>query len=192
MPKKKTKKQLKVLLHTCCAPCTTYVKKALEEMGFKVTGFWYNPNIHPYTEYEKRLSTMKLYSALANLEMVYADLYDIENFFDVIFGQKDKRCLFCYILRLHKAAAYAKKHGFDAFTTTLLVSPDQKHDLIKEAGRIVAKKIGIEFLYKDFRKGFSEGRRMANTMNLYKQDYCGCLYSERDKFRRAKAREQTS
>ena len=186
MPRKtkKYKKQVKVLLHTCCAPCTTYVHKALTDMGFKVKGFYYNPNIQPFTEYERRLITMKLYSALANLDMVYVDLYDIENFFDVIFRKKDKRCLYCYILRLHKAAAYAKKHGFDAFTTTLLVSPQQKHSLIKQAGRIVAKKFGIEFLYKDFRKGFSEGRRMANLMNLYKQQYCGCVYSERDRFKK--------
>ncbi|KPJ69389.1 hypothetical protein AMJ44_03900 [candidate division WOR-1 bacterium DG_54_3] len=188
--KKKTSKAPKVLLHTCCAPCTTAVYQDLKKTGFDVTGFFYNPNIHPYTEYEKRLLTMKLYAALANLKMVYVDLYDIENFFDIIFKKKDKRCLYCYILRLHKTAAYAKKHGFDCFTTTLLVSPSQKHAYIKQAARIVAKKYGVEFLYKDFRKRFSEGRHMAKHMNLYRQRYCGCIYSERDRFRPACRRGQ--
>ncbi len=187
--KKKTSKAPKVLLHTCCAPCTTYVYDNLRKSGFNVTGFFYNPNIHPYTEYEKRLLTMKLYAALANLKMVFVDLYDIENFFDIIFRKKDKKCLYCFILRLHKAAAFAKRRGYDCFSTTLLVSPYQKHDLIKEAGRLVAKKFGIDFLYKDFRKGYHLSRRMAGQMNLYRQKYCGCIYSERDRFRKTKIKK---
>ena len=191
MKKRKAKKisrPPKVLLHTCCAPCTTAVYEDLKKSGFDVTGFFYNPNIHPYTEYEKRLMTMKLYSALANLKMVYVDLYDIEDYFDIIFKKGDKRCLYCFILRLHRAAHYARKEGFDCFTTTLLVSPYQNHDYLREAGKIVAKKYGIEFLYKDFRKLYKEGRQTARQMNLYSQKYCGCIYSERDRFRKVKSK----
>jgi len=182
--RKKASKPLKVLLHTCCAPCTTTVYQDLKKAGLDVTGFFYNPNIHPYKEYERRLLTMKLYAALANLKMMYVDLYDIENFFGIIFKKGDKKCLYCYILRLHKAAAYAKKKKFDCFTTTLLVSPYQNHGFVKEAGKIVAKKFGIEFLYKDFRKTYPEGRTISRKMNLYLQKYCGCIYSDRDRFRK--------
>ncbi len=179
------KKQDKILLHTCCAPCTTYVFKKLSEEGFKTTGFFYNPNIHPYTEYEKRLMTMKLYSLATNFDVKYLDIYDIENYFRIIYGKGDKRCLYCYMLRLHKVATYAKKNGYSTFTTTLLVSPYQKHDWVKQAGRLVSKKIDIPFFYEDFRKGYKESRELAREMNLYRQQYCGCIFSERDRFWKA-------
>jgi predicted adenine nucleotide alpha hydrolase (AANH) superfamily ATPase len=172
----------KVLLHTCCAPCTTYVHKSLVKDGYGVSGFFYNPNIHPYTEYEKRLTAMKLYSIEKELHLIYADLYDIENFFEIIYKKGDKRCLYCYMLRLHKTASHAKKDRFNYFSTTLLLSPYQQHDLLKEAGEIVSKKIGIPFLYKDFRPGYKESIELSKSMGLYRQKYCGCLYSERERF----------
>lgn len=171
-----------MLLHTCCAPCTTYVREALEKEGFKVEGFFYNPNIHPYTEYEKRLMAMKLYAVEKNFSVVYDEQYDIDNFFDITFKKGEKRCLYCYMLRLHKAATYAKKHGYDYFSTTLLLSPYQQHDLLKEAGELVGKKIGIPFLYRDLRGGYLVSVRLSKEMNLYRQKYCGCLFSERDRF----------
>ncbi len=181
MPKTKGKK---LLLHTCCAPCTTFVRGALEKEGYDVTGFFYNPNIHPYTEYEKRLTAMKLYSIETDFTVVYLDLYDIDNFFEMIFKKSEKRCLYCYMLRLHRTAAYAKEKGFDRFSTTLLLSPYQQHDLIAEAGNIVSKKIGIPFLYRDFRPGYKKSVEISKEMNLYRQKYCGCLYSERDRYRK--------
>lgn len=177
------KKGGKVLLHTCCAPCTTYVRKELEGEGFDLTGYFYNPNIHPYTEYEKRLTAMRLYSIQTDFPVIFDDEYDIENFFEITFKKGDKRCLYCYMLRLHKAASMAKKLKFDAFSTTLLLSPYQQHELIKEAGEIVAKKIGIPFLYKDLRAGYPESVRLSREMNLYRQKYCGCLFSERDRYK---------
>jgi len=172
----------KVLLHTCCAPCTSYVHPRLEKEGFELTGYFYNPNIHPYTEYEKRLMAMKLYAVEKNFNVIYDEQYDIENFFDITFKKGDKRCLYCYMLRLHKAASYAKKHDFDRFSTTLLLSPYQKHDLLREAGEIVSKKIDIPFLYMDLRPGYPESIKISKEMNLYRQKYCGCLFSERDRF----------
>lgn len=179
---KRSEKGRKVLLHTCCAPCTSYVHPQLIKEGYDVTGYFYNPNIHPYTEYEKRLMAMRLYAVEKDFPVIYDEQYDIENFFDITFKKGDKRCLYCYMLRLHKAAAYAKKKGFDHFSTTLLLSPYQKHDLLAEAGEIVAKKIGIPFLYRDFRPGFPESVRVSREMNLYRQKYCGCLFSERERF----------
>jgi len=158
----------KLLLHTCCAPCTTYVHNDLVHDGFDVTGFFYNPNIHPYTEYEKRLTTMKLYSIQKEFPVIYLDLYDIENFIDITLKKGDKRCLYCYTLRLHEAAKFAKKNNFNSFSTTLLVSPYQKHDLIYEAGNIVSKKIDIPFFYKDFRPGYKKGVQISKEMNLYR------------------------
>jgi len=183
MPKKSAKGK-KVLLHTCCAPCTTYVHPELLKDGHDVTGFFYNPNIHPFTEYDRRLMTMRLYSLEKDLPMVYLDNYDIENFFDIIFKKGDKRCLYCFELRLHVAAQYAKEKKFDAFTTTLLLSPYQKHDLLHEAGSIVSRKVGIPFLYKDFRSGYQESIKISKGMNLYRQKYCGCVYSERDRHKK--------
>jgi len=176
----------KVLLHCCCAPCTTYVHKELLKEGYDVTGFFYNPNIHPFAEHDRRITTMRLYALERELGMVYDESYDIENFFDIIYKKGDMRCLYCFELRLHKTASYAKKHGFDSFTTTLLLSPYQNHDLLKEAGSLVSRKIGVPFLYRDFRPGYGESRDMSRAMNLYRQKYCGCLYSERDRARAKK------
>jgi predicted adenine nucleotide alpha hydrolase (AANH) superfamily ATPase len=188
MPEKPSKGK-KVLLHTCCAPCTTYVHKDLVKDGHDVTAFFYNPNIHPYTEYDKRINTMRLYSLEMNLRTVYVDLYDIENYFDITFKKGDKRCLYCFELRLHKAATYARKNGFDSFTTTLLISPYQDHDLLAEAGSIVSRKVGIPFLYRDFRPGYRESREISRQMNLYRQKYCGCVYSERDRHKEVKIKK---
>ena len=173
----------KVLLHTCCAPCTTYVHKNLLEEDYDVTGFFYNPNIHPYTEYDKRITTMRLYALEKDFPVVYIDDYDIENYFDIIFKKGDKRCFYCYMLRLEKTAAYAKQNGFSAFTTTMLLSPYQDQNLLQEAGDLVSKKINIPFLYKDFRSGYKESIEISKEMNLYRQKYCGCIYSERDRFK---------
>lgn len=172
-----------ILLHTCCAPCTTYVRPKLEENGFSVTGFFYNPNIHPYTEYEKRLSSLKLYAALTELPMIFQENYELEEYLEEIeFGQLPKRCEICYRLRLGKTAQAAQENGFEFFSTTLLISPHQKHELLKSIGEEIAAASGLKFYYEDFRSGFSESRRRAREMNLYRQKYCGCLFSEKETF----------
>jgi predicted adenine nucleotide alpha hydrolase (AANH) superfamily ATPase len=172
----------KILLHTCCAPCTTYVHKDLVKNGYDVTGYFYCPNIHPYTEFDRRLTTLKLYALENDLKMIYDDKYDIGNFFEAVYKKGEMRCLYCYIMRLHKTAKLAKEKGFDCFSTTLLISPHQKHELVCEAGNIVAKKIGIPFLYKDYRPHYKDSVQTAKAMNLYRQKYCGCVFSERDRF----------
>lgn len=167
---------MKLLMHICCAPCSTYPLYLLREEGHNVTGFFYNPNIHPIEEYQRRKDTAKAYSNIVKLEVKYEDGF-ME---DVWLNYKDSsesRCLMCYSLRLDKTASYAKENGYEAFTTSLLVSPYQKHELIKELGEKFALKYGVKFYYKDFRPCFREGQAIAKEMGLYRQKYCGCIIS---------------
>ena len=155
----------KILLHTCCAPCATYVNRWLVENKFEVKFFFYNPNIQPKTEHKKRLMTVEHYARTLGDEIIYEPS-------DILTTPGD--CENCYRSRLRKTANFAKKSDFDCFTTTLLISPYQKHDLLKQVGEEIALEIGIEFYYQDFRVGYRESREMANEMKLYMQKYCGC------------------
>jgi predicted adenine nucleotide alpha hydrolase (AANH) superfamily ATPase len=167
---------MKLLMHMCCAPCSTYPVKSFREEGIDITGLFYNPNIHPLEEYQLRCDTVKAYAKIVDLDVKYEDGF-MEDIWANYKGDSDSRCTMCYSLRLDKVAAYAKENGYDAFTTSLLVSPYQKHDLIKMLGEKYAKKYGIEFIYRDFRPFFREGQAIAKEMNLYRQKYCGCIIS---------------
>jgi predicted adenine nucleotide alpha hydrolase (AANH) superfamily ATPase len=164
----------------CCAPCSTYLVSSLRKDGINVTGLFYNPNIHPIDEYQRRLDTVKEYSKIVDLDVRFIDGY-MEDVWRNYKGVDDSRCTMCYSIRLDMAAKYAKENGFEAFTTSLLISPYQKHDLIRELGEKFANKYGIKFYYEDFRPYFREGQAMAREMNLYRQKYCGCIisYNER-------------
>lgn len=172
---------MKLLLHMCCAPCSVYVINKIREEKIKVEGFFYNPNIHPYDEYIRRMETVKEYSKKENLKVHYFDEY-LENDWKEYKGEQASRCEMCYYKRLDKAAKFAKENGFDAFTTSLLVSPYQKHNYIKSLGYDLAKQYGLYFYYKDFRTGYREGQFEAKELNLYRQKYCGCIisYNESD------------
>jgi predicted adenine nucleotide alpha hydrolase (AANH) superfamily ATPase len=172
---------MKLLLHICCAPCSIECINNLNE--YDVTGFWYNPNIHPYTEYQNRLNTLKEYSKLINLDVIYNDEYGLREFTKNVIDRLDNRCEYCYTSRLEQCAKYAKENGFDAFSTTLLISPYQKHDLLKQVGEELEKKYNIKFIYKDFREYFYEGRKKAKELNLYMQKYCGCIFSEEERYK---------
>jgi predicted adenine nucleotide alpha hydrolase (AANH) superfamily ATPase len=171
---------MKLLMHMCCAPCTTYPLTVLRTKNIDITGFFYNPNIHPLEEYNRRLETVKEYSRLVNLDVICIDGFMEDTWLNYK-GDGFSRCNMCYSIRLDKVASYAKENGYDAFTTSLLVSPYQKHELIKELGDKFAKKYGIEFYYEDFRIGFREGQAIAKELGLYRQKYCGCIisYNER-------------
>lgn len=158
----------KILLHACCGPCTTQVHVDLVYEGFFVSGFFYNPNIYPKEEYLKRKDSMEKYAKILDLPMTF-----IENDAD----HKPGDCKLCYEIRLLRTAQFAKANEFDAFTTTLLISPYQKHELIKETGGKIAKIVGIDFIYRDFRKEFNKSRELAAMYNLYRQTYCGCSSS---------------
>ena len=171
-----------LLLHTCCAPCATYCIKHWQQKGLEATAFWYNPNIHPFTEHQHRLETMQSFAQATNLPLIVAEGYDIVKYFQAVVGHEKERCSYCFRLRLSRTALLAKERGFDAFTTTLLISPYQKHELLKEVGLEVAQKEGIEFVLEDLRSGYNESRRMSQELELYRQRYCGCVYSEWERF----------
>lgn len=183
----------KLLLHTCCAPCSTYVVSKLREDGYDdITAYWYNINIHPYTEYKMRLDTLKQYAQLINLPLVIDNNYGIREFTKNVASNIDARCYFCYYSRLEHTIKYAKENGYDSFSTTLLVSPYQKHELIIRIANELSEKYGISFVYQDFRKGFRIGQQMARDAGLYMQKYCGCIYSEEDRYLHVKAKNQQS
>lgn len=173
---------MKILLHICCAPCAIYPVQELRAQSHKVTGFFFNPNIHPYQEYQRRLETVRRYAELVELEIIYRVEYRLEDFLANVAANPAERCLYCYVSRLEAAAAEAVRLGFDAFTTSLLYSRYQKHDEIREMGERIGEKYGITFHYADFRKGWQEGIAASKKMELYRQQYCGCIYSEKERY----------
>jgi len=147
-----------------------------------VYGLFYNPNIHPYLEYRRRLDALTSYADQEGLTIIGEDAYSLDLFLRQVVFREEQRCRYCYRLRLSHAARIAKKGGFDAFTTTLFYSRYQKHDLIREIAEDVAVTHGISFFYRDFREGWSEGVRVSKEIGMYRQPYCGCIYSERDRY----------
>ncbi len=175
-----------ILLHVCCGPCSTYVVKSLQDKGLRVTAFWYNPNIHPFREHQLRLEAMQTFAQATNLPLIVADGYDMLKYFQAVVGHESNRCPVCYRLRLAKTAEVAQEGGFEAFTTTLLISPYQKHDLLRESGEQLGKEKGVRFYYEDFRPGFRESHRLSRELGLYHQGYCGCVYSEWERYGKVK------
>lgn len=173
---------MKLLIHACCAPCLTYAYQYFKKNHEgKISVLWYNPNIHPFTEYEKRLNALITFQDKTNADIIYKDNYDLENFLEGAM-KAESRCDFCYRCRLAKTAEIAKKNDFDTFTTTLTISPYQNHEKIKEIGKEEGEKNGVKFIYKDLTDGFYKSHEMANKMRLYKQGYCGCIFSEMDRY----------
>lgn len=170
---------MKLLMHTCCAPCSVYCIESLREEGIEPVLYWYNPNIHPFTEYKARKDALMKYSELINVQTIFEDEYGLVNFCKNVVDNLEDRCInYCYKIRLEQTAKYAKENGFDAITTTLFVSPYQKHDDIKAILEQVAEKYGLQAFYRDFRLGFRNGQAKAREMELYMQKYCGCIFSE--------------
>jgi len=172
---------MKLLLHSCCAPCSVQCVAALAEEAFQPDLFWFNPNIHPYTEYRSRRDSLAVFAEEKNLKLRMEDEYGLRSFIKAI-ETGIERCTFCYRLRLEKAARLAAENGYDAFTTTLLISPYQNHELLKQVGEELALARGVEFLYRDFRPRFREGQNQARAAGYYMQKYCGCIYSEEERY----------
>jgi predicted adenine nucleotide alpha hydrolase (AANH) superfamily ATPase len=173
---------LKALIHICCANCLIHPLKVLQKEGWEVLGFFYNPNIHPYQEYQRRLETVREYEKQAAIQVIYRDEYDLEEFLRGVAFREDERCRFCYHLRLEATAKVAKHGKFDAFTTTLLHSRHQNHELITAISETVGKEQGVQFLYKDYRDGWKQGIEESKALGLYRQNYCGCIYSEKERY----------
>jgi epoxyqueuosine reductase len=173
---------LKVLLHICCAPCTIYPLKELRKEGNEVTGFFYNPNIHPYTEFQKRLQTLENYAKIVFLPLTVEKGYDLEQFLRGALDLGKDRCLFCYRVRLERAFRQAVASEADAVTTTLLYSRYQRHEDIRSIGEELSQSHSLPFLYRDFRTGWNAGIQESKQLNMYRQNYCGCIFSERERF----------
>ena len=178
---------MKLLMHTCCAPCSVYCIDTLRKEKIEPTLYWYNPNIHPYTEYKARRDCLKEYAKNIEVQAIFEENYGLQEFCKNVINDLPNRCQnYCYPVRLEQTAKYAKEHGYDTFTTTLLVSPYQNHEAIREIGEALATKYGLNFLYRDFRVGFREGQKKARELGLYMQKYCGCIFSEEERYLRHK------
>ncbi len=173
---------MKILLHICCAQCAVYPVRRLRQKGHQVDGFWYNPNIHPFTEYRNRLESVRYFESQDLVSVIYEDSYEMEEFIKNAIDDLQNRCSHCYEMRLLRTAERAKRDGYDRFTTTLLISPYQDQSKINEIGESVGKEMGIDFFYEDLRPGFDESKDLAKEMNLYRQKYCGCIFSEKERY----------
>ncbi|MDP2681522.1 MAG: epoxyqueuosine reductase QueH [Deltaproteobacteria bacterium] len=193
---------MKLLVHICCGPCAIYPLKKIVDGRMDVWGFFYNPNIHPYTEYQKRLAAVKSLAEKMDIEMIYRDEYNLEEFLkntlkaeivtqgfslenikpEGLSYNRPARCGYCYSSRLEATAKAAKENGFDYFSSSLLYSKYQNHDEIKNIGNELAEKYGIPFYYDDFRIGWKQGIKESKEMGLYRQKYCGCIFSEKERY----------
>jgi predicted adenine nucleotide alpha hydrolase (AANH) superfamily ATPase len=149
-----------------------------------VMGFFYRHNIHPYTECLKRQETLQTYAGEIKLRLIIQEGYDLEGFIQNVVYRENDRCGYCYHDRLRSTALMAKRGKFDSFSSTLLYSKFQKHDIIRSMGESIAKSVGVPFLYKDFRSGWQEGIETSKSRGMYRQQYCGCVYSEKERFYR--------
>jgi epoxyqueuosine reductase len=173
---------MKILLHICCAPCAVYPLEAMRQSGHSVRGFFYNPNIHPYQEFLRRAATLEEFSAKTGMPVIWDRNYPLEEWLRNMAFREADRCRFCYYQRLLASARVARGGKFDAFTSTLLYSKFQNHEVIKAIAQQVVQEVGVAFYYEDFRLGWAEGAKKTRKMGLYKQPYCGCIFSERDRF----------
>ena len=177
---------MKTLLHICCAPCANQCIDTLRNEGLAVSGFWYNPNIHPYTEYRERRNCLQNYAKEIDLTLILKDEYALRPFVREVAEDLDHRCGKCYEMRLFEAAKTAKEGGFDSFTSSLFISPYQNCDLMREVAERAAAEYGVEFLFRDFRPYFRAGQEKARELGFYMQKYCGCVFSEEERYIKAK------
>ena len=173
---------MKTLLHICCAPCANQCIEVLRGDKLEVAGFWFNPNIHPFTEYRARRNCLREYAAAIDLPLIEQDDYGLRPFVRAVAENIDGRCNVCYEIRLFEAARQAKEGGFDSFTSSLFISPYQNHELMRETAERAASQYGVEFLYRDFRPYFKAGQEKARELNMYIQKYCGCVFSEQERY----------
>jgi epoxyqueuosine reductase len=174
----------RILLHVCCGPCALTPVPRLRAQGLEVTALFYNPNIHPLTEYLRRREGLEQVAARLELPVIFTDdEYDPAVFLRTIVHREEQRCRHCFRLRLERTLSAARSGGFDRFSTTLLYSRHQDHESIAEVGRALAGAGPVRFHYQDFRDQWSEGVRISREWSIYRQPYCGCIYSEWERYR---------
>ena len=173
---------MKTLLHICCAPCANQCIEVLRGDKIEVSGFWYNPNIHPFTEYKARRNCLREYAQTIDLTLIEKNDYALRPFVRAVVDDLENRCGKCYEMRLFEAAKQAKEGGFDSFTSSLFISPYQNHELMRDVAERAAAEYGVDFLYRDFRPYFRAGQDFAREHGFYMQKYCGCVFSEEERF----------
>lgn len=184
----KSGKKPKLLVHSCCAPCSSYVLKLLCEI-FDITVFYFNPNIFPEEEFLFRSREQQRLIKEMGKSISFAEgRYNSDEFFAAVKGLENtgeggERCRKCFELRLAEAAKYAKENGFDYFTTTLTISPLKNAPLLNEIGEETGEKFGVKYLFSDFKKknGYKESIALSKEYSLYRQDYCGCVFSKKER-----------
>lgn len=173
-----------VLMHTCCAPCSLSCIDPLRAEGIEPVAFWYNPNIHPWKEYEARRDCLLAYAPTIEMQVIVDEDYGLRTFVEHVASDINHRCTYCYQHRLEETARSAAEHGYEAFTSTLLASLYQDHEAIRAAAEKYARQYGVEFLYRDFRPNFRAGNQRARELGFYMQKYCGCVFSEQVRYQK--------
>jgi predicted adenine nucleotide alpha hydrolase (AANH) superfamily ATPase len=172
----------RILVHVCCGPCYLAIAGALEEEGLEPIGYFYNPNVHPLIEFRRRLKAARLAARATKREMLYDPAYGLKMFLERVETTSGRRCAACYRLRLTEAARRAVSEGLERFTTTLMASPHQDLALIETVGTEAAREADVEFVARNWRGLHDAGTRLAKKMSLYRQQYCGCIFSEYERF----------
>ncbi|MFO8183404.1 MAG: epoxyqueuosine reductase QueH [Candidatus Aegiribacteria sp.] len=170
-----------LLLHACCGPCMTVVHRELAGEGFRVTGYFYNPNIHPWKERERRLTALSDYAEERGIPLEVEVDYPLEENLRMLLAAEN-RCSACFHDRLSATARRASEMGIERFSTTLSVSPYQDQELIRKAGARAEEEWGVRFEFRDFRDGYRESISLSREAGMYRQPYCGCVFSERDRY----------
>lgn len=188
---------MKILVHMCCAPCSCYPIKKLREENFEPVGYFFNPNIHPYEEWRRRLKTAREFAEKVDMKIFCENRYGLRDFLErtskVIGKLSDEdtvknpdgfhsRCKICYAWRLTETAKFAAENNFEIFTSTLFYSKHQNNELMKKIAEHFAKQFDVKFFYEDFREGWQEGIDLSLKLELYRQNYCGCIFSEEERF----------
>ena len=171
----------KILMHVCCASCFVAPYQELKN-HYQIVALWFNPNIHPFAEYKNRLMSVRKYCAKEGIELIEKDDYGLGWYLKEHNMSSMDRCSLCYRDRFNFTAKAAKEKGYDFFTTSLLYSKFQMHDTIKEQCDLLAEKYEVEFYYNDFRNLWEEGKKLAKENHFYRQKYCGCIFSELERY----------
>ena len=173
---------MSLLLHTCCAPCLAFPLNVLRQKGIDFTSYFFNPNIHPYKEFTRRMECYLSFVKEEHLNHITDSHYGLKEFVRIIANNEEKKCSLCYLMRLEQTVLLAKENNFSMFSTTLLYSKYQKHNLLVDVCRSLEKKHGVPFFYHDFRSGWQKGIDLSRQLNMYRQPYCGCIYSEQERY----------
>ena len=173
---------MRILLHTCCGPCLIYPQSLLRDEGIALTAYFFNPNIHPFREFKARREALVDYTESLGIASIIEAEYGLVDYLQAVVHREKERCRICYAMRLERTARRAKAEGFDGFSTTLLYSRYQNHELIRTTGDHFSARYAIPFLYRDFRLGWQAGVEQSKELEMYRQAYCGCIYSEQERY----------